>query len=189
MATIDPGRLRPGMKVVIEGELYIVQTFDLRTPGNLRSFVRSKMKKVSDGRVVEMTFRGSSDIQEADYATRTCQYLFKDANDYTFMDTQTYEQFTLDEDFLGIQAQFLVAEAEVMVAFWNDKPVGVEFPPKLTFVVTDTIGDVMKGNTANAITKEATVETGYKLQVPTFIKIGDKIRISTEDGSYVDRAT
>lgn len=188
MATIDPGRLRPGMKVVIEGELYIVQTFDLRTPGNLRSFVRSKMKKVSDGRVTEMTFRGSSDIQEADYATRTCQYLFKDATDYTFMDTKTYEQFTLDEDFLGIQAQFLVPEAEVMVAFWNDKPVGVEFPPKLVFTVTDTIGDVMKGNTANAITKEATVETGYKLQVPTFIKIGDKIRISTEDGSYIERA-
>ncbi len=175
MAQVDPGSLRPNMKVVIDGELYIVQTFDLRTPGNLRSFVRSKMKKVSDGRVIEMTFRGSSNIEEADYETQTCQYL------------TTYDQFEVSRDFLGIKANFLAPEAEVLVAFWNEKPVDVQLPPKLVFEVTDTIDMVAKGNSANTITKEAEVETGFKLQVPVFVQIGDKIRISTEDGSYVER--
>ncbi|MBX3727838.1 MAG: elongation factor P [Candidatus Sumerlaeia bacterium] len=188
MAQVDPGKLRPGMKVVIDGDLYIVQSFDLRTPGNLRSFVRSKMKKVSDGRVTEMTFRGASNIEEADYGTRTCQFLYSDGEDFTFMDLQTFEQFSVTADFLGIQAQFLIPEAEVIVAFWNDQPVGIELPPKMTFTVTDTIGDITRGNTANTITKEATIETGFKLQVPTFVRIGDKIRVSTEDGSYVERA-
>jgi elongation factor P len=189
MASIDPGDLRPGMKVVVEKELYIVQSFDLRTPGNLRSFVRSKMKKVSDGRVVEMTFRGAgADIQQADYETKTCQFLFKDGTDYNFMDLTTYEQFSLTEDFLGLQASFLIPEGEMLVAFWEGRPINIDFPPKMVFTVTDTIGDVAKGNTANQILKEATIETGFKLQVPSFVKIGDKIRISSEDGSYIDRA-
>ncbi len=189
MAAVDPGQLRPGMKVVVDGELYIVQTFDLRTPGNLRSFVRSKMKKVKDGSVVEMTFRGAgADIQEADYETKTCQFLFKDAEGFHFMDLTTYEQFTLQEDFLGIQANFLAPEAEVIVAFWEGRAISVELPSKMVFTVTDTIGDVVKGNTANAVLKDATIETGFKVQVPSFVKVGDKIRISTEDGSYVDRA-
>lgn len=187
-ANIDPGKLRPGMKVVIEGELYLVTSFDLRTPGNLRSFVRSKMKKISDGRVVEMTFRGSSDIQLADFETKTCTFLFKQDDEFTFMDLETYEQFVLHEEFLGIQAQFLVPEAEAIVSFWEGRPVGVQLPPKLTLTVTDTIETLAKGNTANAITKEATVETGFKLEVPSFVKVGDKIRINSEDGSYVDRA-
>lgn len=189
MATIDPGQLRPGMKVVVDGELCIVQSFDLRTPGNLRSFVRSKMKKVKDGSVVEMTFRGAgADIQEADYETKTCQFLFKDSEGFHFMDLTTYEQFCLTEDFLGFQAQFLAPEGEVLVAFWSEKPISLELPAKMTFTITDTIGEVTKGNTANAIMKEATLETGFKLQVPSFVKIGDKIRVSTEDGKYVDRA-
>ena len=191
MATaIDPGKLRPGMTVVINKELYLVQSFDLRTPGNLRSFVRSKMKNLRDGRVVEMTFRGSAEeILEADYETKTCQFLYKDQGHFIFMDLQTYEQFTLDEEFLGLQSNFLIPEAEVLVAFWEARPVSVELPPKMVFTVTDTVSEVSRGNSSGSIMKDAKIETGFVVQVPSFIKNGEKIRISTEDGAYVDRGS
>lgn len=189
-ATIEANDLRPGMKVVVEGDLWVVQTFDLRTPGNLRSFVRSKMKRITDGAVNEFTFRGGNPtIYPADFEMKNCQFLFGDQDGYTFMDLTNYEQFVLPQEFLGFGANFLAPEAEVQVAFWNERPVTVELPPKMTFKITDTIGMVAKGNTANQITKEATIETGLKLQVPAFVNIGDKIRVSTTDGTYVDRAT
>lgn len=189
MAELDPGKLRPGMKVVVEDDLYLVQTFDLRTPGNLRSFVRCKMKNIRDGRVTEITFRGGNPtVYQADFETKTCQFLYKDQDGYNFMDMTTFEQFSVTEDFLDLQANFLIPESEVVVAFWEGKPVSLDLPPKLTFAITDTIDMVAKGNTANNITKEATIETGFKLQVPSFVSIGDKIRVNTADGTYVDRA-
>ncbi|MDX2175844.1 MAG: elongation factor P [Candidatus Sumerlaeia bacterium] len=189
MAQVDPNSLRAGMKVVIEGTLYQVTEYELRTPGNLRSFVRTKMKSLLDGRVVEMTFRGGKfDIQEADYETKTCNFLYSDQDGYHFMELTSYEQFTVSGEFLGIQANFLVPDTEVIVAFWENRPVSLLLPPKIAFKVVDTIDEVTKGNSANQILKEATIETGYKLQVPGFIKIGDSVRISTDDGMYVDRA-
>lgn len=186
---LDPGKLRPGMKVVIENNLWLVTSFELRTPGNLRSFVRCKMKSLKDGRVEEMTFRGgAADVELADFETKSCQFLFKDADGYHFMDLTSYEQFTLSEEFLGFQSQFMVAESEIIVSFWEGRPVGINLPPKLVFKVTDTMDVVAKGNTSNAVMKDATIETGAVIKVPAFVKIGDSVRINTEDGTYVDRA-
>lgn len=188
MAGLDPGQLRPGMKVVISGDLLQVMTWELRTPGNLRSFVRCKMKHLKDGRVTEMTFRGSNEeILEADFETKNCQYLYKEQENHVFMELTTYEQFSLSEEFLGFQAQFLVPDAEMLVAFWDGKPVSLDLPSKMVLEVTDTIGDVVRGNSSGPITKEATLNTGLKVMVPSFVKIGDKVRVNTEDGAYVDR--
>ncbi len=188
MATVDANRLRPGMKIVVDGQLWVVTDYQHRTPGNLRAFVVCKIKNVKDGRVVEKTFRGSESTAEtAEFEQRTCQFLYQDPDGYVFMDLGSYEQFTLSEEFLGFQAQFLAPEAEVMVGFWEGEAIDVILPPKLTLEVIDTI-DVVKGNTANAITKDATLEGGLLVQVPPFVKIGDKVIISTEDGSYVSRA-
>src|SRR5690606_35944369 len=107
---------------------------------------------------------------------------------YHFMDLSTYEQFSLEEDFLGMQAKFLIPEAEVIVAWWNGNPIGLELPPKMVFQVVDTIDVVVKGNTSSGITKDATLETGMVVQVPPFVKNGDKVRVSTETGEYVERA-
>ncbi len=189
MPTIDPVKLRTGNKIVLDGQLWVVTDFQHRTPGNLRSFVVCKIKNLQDGRVIERTFRGASDWPEkADFEQRTCQYLFNDDFGYHFMDSQSYEQFALPAEFLGDQAQFLVPEAEVVVGFWQQNPVGVELPPKMVFTVTDTYDTIAKGNTSSNITKEATLETGMKIQVPAFIKTGDKVRVSTDDGGYVERA-
>lgn len=189
MPTIDPVKLRPGNKIVVEGTLYQVTTFDHRTPGNLRSFVVCKLKNMADGRVVEKTFRGGADWPEvADFEQRTTQFLYNDQDGFHFMDLQSFEQFTLEEDSIGFAAKFLVPESDVIMSFWNGKAVGLELPPKMVFEVTDTMDTVARGNTSNNITKDATLENGLVVQVPAFIKTGDKVRVSTEDGSYVERA-
>jgi elongation factor P len=189
MPTIDPVKLRPGMKIVCEGQLYVVTEFNHRTPGNLRSFVVCKLRGYADGRVVEKTFRGSADHhEEADFEQRTCQYLYNDSDGFHFMDTKSYEQFILSAEYLGVQAKMLVAEAEVVVAFWNANPVGVELPPKMVFEIVDTIDAPSRGNSSGNITKDATLDTGLVIQVPGFVKKGDKVRVSTADGTYVERA-
>ncbi len=189
MPTIDPVKLRPGMKIVSEGSLFQVLDTQHRTPGNKRSFVVCKMRSLEDGRVHEKTFRGSADHPEsAEFEQRTCQFLYSDQDGFHFMDLTTYDQFLLEESFLGLQAKMLVAEAEGIVSYWNGKPVGVDLPSKLVFTVTETMDDVAKGNTSGSITKEATLESGLKVQVPPFVKTGDKVRVNTETGEYVERA-
>jgi elongation factor P len=189
MPTIDPVKLRPGMKIVTDGNLFVVTEFQHRTPGNLRSFVVCKLRGFADGRVVEKTFRGAADWPEqADFEQRTCTYLYNDQDGYHFMDSQTYEQFSLDPEMLGFQAKLLAADAEVIMAYWNGKPVGVELPPKMVFTVVETMETVSRGNTSGNIMKDATLDTGYVIQVPAFIKQGDKVRVSTADGTYVERA-
>ena len=189
MPPIDPVKLRPGRKIVVDGQLWVVTDFQHRTPGNLRSFVVVKMKNIIDGRVVEKTFRGSADHPEsAEVETRTCQMLFHDDMGYTFMDLTTYDQFVLSEELLGFQAQFLVPESEVIVSYWNDRPIGVELPAKMVFTVVDTIDEVDRGNSSGSITKDAILDCGMRIQVPPFIKNGEKVLVSTEDGSYAERA-
>jgi elongation factor P len=138
--------------------------------------------------VIEVTYKGSEQPVRANFEQRNGQFLYKEDADYHFMDMTTFEQFMLDDEMLGFSANFLVPEMEVVVAYWEEKPVGIEIPPKMEVTVTETIDEVERGNTANAVTKDATLENGMTIQVPPFIKTGEKIRISTDDGSYVERA-
>lgn len=189
MPTIDPVKLRPGMKIVVEGVLYVVTDFQHRTPGNLRSFVVCKLRHFLDKKVIEKTFRGGADWPEqADFEQKTCNFLYSDQDGYHFMDSKTFEQFALDEEMLGFQAKLLSPDTEVVMAFWNGAAVGVELPPKMVFTVTETQDTVSRGNTSGNVMKDALLESGLTVAVPSFVKKGDKIRISTEDGSYVERA-
>ncbi len=189
MPTIDPGKLRPGNKIVVDDQLWVVTDWQLRTPGNLRSFVVCKLKNLIDGRSVERTFRGSADHpQQAEVDTRPTQYLYSDDMGFHFMDLATYDQFALQSDFIGDQEHYLIPDAEVQVAFWNGRPIGLELPLKMAFKVLDTVDDVARGNTSSNITKDAKIETGFVIQVPAFIKTGDKVLINTETGQYVERA-
>ncbi len=189
MATIDPIRLRPGMKIVMDGKLYLVTSFDHRTPGKGQPSTTVKLKTYDGGNVIEKTFKGASDHPEvAEFEQRTVQFLYDDQDGYHFMDLTTYDQIMLDEDFLGMQAKFLIPEAEVIMSFWNQKPVGLDLPAKMVFTITETMDDVARGNTSGNVQKDATLETGLVIQVPSFIKTGEKVRVSTDDASYVERA-
>lgn len=189
MPTIDPGKLRPGMKVVIDNQLWVITDWQLRTPGNLRSFVVVKVKNLVTGQLVEKTYRGSQDWPEAaDTETRACQYLYSDEMGFYFMDLNSYEQFMLATDFVGSQARYLMPDAEVQVAFWNGNPTGLELPLKMVFKIVDTVDEVSRGNSSGNITKDATLETGIVVQVPAFIKNGEKVLVNTETGQYIERA-
>jgi elongation factor P len=189
MPPIDPGRLRPGMKIVIDRQLWVVTDFQLRTPGNLRSFVVCKIKNLVDGRTSEKTFRGTADWpDQADVETRNCQFLYSDDMGFHFMDLNSYDQFTLQAEFVGLQSRFLMPDAEVQVAFWNGNPTGLELPLKMVFKIIDTVDDIARGNSSGNITKDAKLETGLVIQVPAFIKNGEKVLVNTDTALYVERA-
>ncbi|MCB2155306.1 elongation factor P [bacterium] len=187
MPPIEPAKVRPGNKLVVDGDIYEVIEFAHTKPGKGQAFVKCKIKNLQNGRVLEKTWKIGEMLETADFQKHTCQFLYSDPDGYNFMDLGSYEQFFLPEDMLGYGAKFLQPDAEVIVSFWEGRPIGVELPPKAVFEVTDTV-EAVKGNTANAITKDATIETGHVLQVPPFIKIGEKIVVSTETGEYVERA-
>ncbi|MGF1572451.1 MAG: elongation factor P [Sumerlaeia bacterium] len=187
MTPIEPSKARIGSKLVIEGDVYNVVEYAHTKPGKGQAFVKVKVKSLSNGKVLERTYKIGEMLETADFERMTCQYLYNDADGYHFMNLSTYEQFTLQESDLGMAINFLQENAEVIGSFWNGNPIGIELQPKATFTVETTM-DVARGNTANAVTKEAILNNGYELQVPSFIKQGEKIIVNTETGEYVERA-
>ena len=187
MPPIEPAKVRPGSKLVVEGDIFEVVEFAHTKPGKGQAFVKCRIKNLQNGRVLERTWKIGEMLETADFEKHSCQFLYSDPDGFHFMDLGSYEQFTLAGEILGMGAKFLQPDAEVIVSFWEGRPIVVELPPKAIFVVVDTM-DAVKGNTANAITKDAVLETGHKLQVPPFIKRGEKIVVSTETGEYVERA-
>ena len=188
MGAIDANDCRPGTKLLLNGELYAVVERSHHKPGKGGAFVRFKLKGIVTGKVIDHTVRAGTKMESADVTTRSMQYLYHDGQDYIFMDLDTFEQVRVDEELLGFATNFLVENAEVEVTMFAGRPIGVALPQKMDFTVTETIDNPAMGNTATNVTKDATIETGYVIQVPPFIKTGEKIRVLTEDGSYLERA-
>ena len=188
MGAIDANQCRPGKKLLLDGELYTVLERAHHKPGKGGAFVRFKLKGIVTGKVIDHTVRAGTKMEAADVTTQTMQYLYQEGTDFVFMDLESYEQIPVSSELVGFGAQFLVESAEVQVTMYEGRAIGIQLPQKLDFQVTETIDDAAKGNTATSATKEATIETGWTLQVPLFIKTGDRVRISTEDGSYLERA-
>ena len=188
MAPIDANQCRPGTKLLLDGELYTVLERAHHKPGKGGAFVRFKLKGIVTGKVIDHTVRAGTKMELADVTTQPMQYLYQQGDDYMFMDMDSYEQIAIPADLMGFSAQFLVESAEVQVTMYEGRAIGAQLPQKMEFEVVETIDDAVKGNTATSATKEATLETGFTLQVPMFIKTGDRVRILTEDGSYLERA-
>ena len=187
MAPIEPAKVRPGNKLVVDGDVWLVTDFAHTKPGKGQAFVKCKIKSFSSGRVLEKTWKIGEMLETADFEKKTCQYLYNDPDGYYFMDMGSFEQFALDENFLGDSIKWLTENMEVVGSFWEGSPVDIELPSKVTFEVAETI-DAVKGNTATAITKDATLSNGTIVQVPPFIKTGDKVVVNTDTGEYVERA-
>ena len=188
MAMIDANQCRSGTKLLLDGELYTVVERAHHKPGKGGAFVRFKLKGLVSGKVIDHTVRAGTKMEKADVTVQSMQYLYRQGDDFVFMDTGTYEQITISGELMGYDANFLTESAEVEVTLHEDKPIGVQLPQKMIFEVVETIDNPNMGNTATNVTKDATIETGLVVQVPPFIKTGEKIRVSTEDGSYVERA-
>ena len=187
MVTINANDARPGTKLLIDGQLYNVVDRFHHKPGKGGAFVKFKLKALVSGKVIEYTVRSGVTVEQADVMTKTMQYLYKENEDFIFMDQESFDQMPIPAELIGFGSNFLVENAEIQVTLFEGQAIGVALPAKIDFEVTETIDGAVKGNTATNVTKDATIETGLKVQVPMFIKTGDRIRISTEDGSYVER--
>ena len=185
MATTND--LKNGMTLNIDGSLWTVVEFQHVKPGKGPAFVRTKMKQVLTGKVVEKTFNAGVKVEVAVVEKRDMQYLYKDGSDFVFMDTATYDQITISEATVGDAANYMLENAEVIVAMHEGNPLYVELPASVTLEITYTEPGI-QGDRSSGGTKPATVETGIDIQVPLFIKQGEKVLVDTRDGSYLGRA-
>ena len=178
---------RTGLTIEIEGGVWQVVEFQHVKPGKGAAFVRTKIKNVETGAVIERTFNPNEKMPPAHLETRKMQYLYEADGVYTFMDTETYEQTELTKEQLGDALHYLKEEMEVNLQTFKGRVIGVSLPNAVVLTVTECEPSV-KGNTATGATKMATVETGYEVRVPLFINEGDVLRIDTRTGNYIERA-
>jgi elongation factor P len=186
MSSLQARRIRKGMLITFEKGLWRVEDIHHLTPGNLRSFMQVRMRDIRTGRVTDYKFRSEDMVDRAILDEREMQFLYREGDQYVFMDTSTYEQLHLSSDVLGDQALYLLPESLIKVEQYEDKPVGIELPQTVDLKVTDCSPGI-KGATASAQVKPATLETGLVVTVPSFINPGDLIRVNTETGEYLSR--
>jgi len=180
-------KLRPGMVIKYNNDLFSVFSVFHRTPGNLRGFVQAKMRNLKSGSMIENRFSSEDWIEKADLDEQEMEYLYQDGESYHFMNTETYEQIHLNTDLLGDSVQYLIPNLKVTVEFYEDKPLSVELPATVDLKVVETEPS-LKGATVSNVTKPATLETGLVVQVPPFISQGEVIRVNTTEGTYQERA-
>ena len=183
---ISAGDFRNGTTFEMESQVYRIVEFQHVKPGKGAAFVRTKLKNVMTGAVLEKTFNPTEKVQEAQIDRKDMQYLYTDGDMYYFMDNETYEQTPLSKDELGDTLNYLIDNMMVKIVSYKGKVFGVEPPIFVELDVTYTEPG-FKGDTSTGATKPATVETGYKVNVPLFVEIGDKIRIDTRTGEYMER--
>lgn len=168
--------------------LWVVTEFQHVNPGKGSAFVRTRLKNVQTGKVLEVTYKTSESVDLVEVEHRRMQYLYHDATGYTFMDQGTYEQVTMADEDVGEQGKYLRDGMEVNVSTFEERPVALELPRKMTFKVVSTM-DAIAGNTASGhVQKDAELEGGIMVRVPLFIKEGENIIVNTETGEYVERA-
>src|SRR6202048_3473318 len=184
---ISSTQLRPGMVIKYNNELYSVFSVNHRTTGNLRGVLQAKMRSLRTGSMTENRFSSEDKVEKAMMDEQEMEYLYDDGEYYYFMNTETYEQMHLMKDLLGDATQYLIPQLNVKVEFYEGKPISVELPPTVDLLVVETEPS-LKGASVSNVTKAAKLETGLVVQVPPFINEGEKIRVSTAEGTYQERA-
>ncbi len=182
----DSSDLRKGLKIIIDGQPYIITDFQFSKPGKGQALYRCKLKNMITGYTMDRTYRSGDKFEPANLDERRMQYLYNDGEGYHFMDTKTYDQITLTEDNIGDAKNFLQDNMEVDVLFFNETPISINLPNFVQLKVVKADPGV-KGDTATGATKPATLETGYTIQVPLFVEEGDVLKIDTRTGQYVER--
>ncbi len=185
MATAND--LRRGMAINYNGDICVVLDFQHRTPGNLRAFVQASLRSIRTGKSSDIRLSSTEKIEPVPMITTKMEFSYKDGQDYVFTDPTTYETVTLTAELVGDAKNYLVENGEVTVTFVEEKAVTVEIPASVTLTVTDAPEGV-RGDSANNVQKAITLETGITVQAPLFIKTGEKIRIDTRTGKYMERA-
>ena len=180
-------KLRPGMVIKFNNELYSVFSVSHRTPGNLRGFVQAKLRSLRSGSMTEHRFSSEDKVEKAIMEQHDMEYLYDDGEYFYFMNIENYEQMHLTKELLGDATEYLIPQLKVTVEFYEGKAIGVELPATVDLTVLETEPG-LKGSTVSNVTKPAKLETGLVVQVPAFITEGEKIRVNTAEGTYQERA-
>jgi elongation factor P len=184
---VQATQLRAGMIVKFKGEISTVYQVEHRTPGKGRGFVQAKMRNHRSGSISEHKLASSDSFERVSLESRKMEYLYAEGEQYHFMNAETFEQEALSTELLGDQVRYLIPNTVIDVQFHEGEPFSLALPATVDLAVTETPPEI-KGSTVSKVTKPATTETGLVVQVPAFIKEGEKIRVSTVDGSYQSRA-
>ncbi len=179
--------LRPGSKIEMDGTPYLVVEYQHHKPGKGGAMVRTKLRNLRTGALIDRTFRPDEKLAPAPLEERRAQFLYRQGDHYTFMDVETYEQFDVTETQLGGTKAYLKEEMEVTILFYHTEVIGVDLPIVVELTVEETDPGV-RGDTASGGSKPAKLETGAVIQVPLFIDVGTRIRVDTRTGTYVTRA-
>ena len=175
------------MLIKFKGELFTVFSVSHRTPGNKRGFVQTRMRGYASGSLIEHKFASEDFVEKVALDEQQMEYLYEDGGQCHFMNTETYEQISIEKEDLGDQANYLIPNTAVKVRFYEGNPLNLALPAAMDLTVVETTPSI-KGATVTNVTKPATTETGLVVQVPPFIKEGEKIRVNTTDGTYLSRS-
>lgn len=185
MATAND--IRKGMAINYNGEIAVVLDTQHRTPGNLRAFVQASIRSLRTGKSSDVRFSSTEKIEVVPMANLKMEFSYKDGEDFVFSDPETYETITIGPEIVGDAKNFMVENSRVTITFVNDKAVQVELPSSVVLTVTEA-PEGIRGDSATNVQKTIGVETGITLQAPLFIKLGEKIKIDTRTGKYMERA-
>lgn len=179
--------LKKGVVFQMDGTPYRVVEYNQKVMGRGGSIVNVRIKSLTDGKVLEKTFKGNEQLDRADVSYQNVQYLYSDGATFYFMDEETFEQFEISADIIGDNAGYMKESDRVQIQLFNDQVINIELPKNVPLLVTYT-EHVVKGDTTSSVLKDATVETGITIKVPAFIKQGDVIKVDTRTGDYLERS-
>ena len=186
--TVSTNQFRNGMHVEIDGQVWRIVEFQHVKPGKGGAFVRTKLKNVLSGKVVDKTFNAGTKVETATVDKRDFQYLYKEGSDFVFMDSQSYEQIHVPVETVGEMAKYMLENQDAVVAVHEGTPLYVELPAAVELTISYTEPG-MQGDRSTGGTKPATLETGAEIAVPLFITTGERVKVDTRDGSYLGRVT
>jgi elongation factor P len=186
MGMISTAQFKKGMYIVFHEEPHMIVDISFVSPGKGSAFYRTKLKNLFTGRVVEYTYKSGEKVEEVIVETHEAEYSYFDGSNYVFIEPRTFEQYSVPADVIGDDKVYLKEGILYRIRFYEENPVGVTMPKSITCFVVEAENSV-KGDTATSATKTAVLDTGAKIQVPLFVKVGDEVTISTEDGSYLSR--
>ena len=174
------------MLIKVGNDLFRILELHHLTPGNKRAHIQARMRNIRSLALADEKFRAEEDVERAVLDEREMQYLYSDGDHFYFMDTTNYEQIQISREALGDSVNYLIPDSTIRVEFYDVEPVGIELPPTVDLVVKETVPGI-KGATASAQVKPATLETGLVINVPSFVNEGDRVRVNTETGEYQSR--
>jgi elongation factor P len=184
---VDTNSFKNGMHIELDGKVWRIVEFQHVKPGKGGAFVRTKLKSLDAGSVVDRTFRAGEKFPRIRTETKNVQYLYDDGSEAHFMDEETYDQFSLPHAELAAELQYMQPNTSVQILEVNGKPSSIQLPSSVELAVTETEPGV-KGDTASNVTKTATLETGVVIQVPLFVNVGDVLKVDPKEGRYISRA-